>query len=220
MGRENRRGERKSREHRVSQRVPELGYYIIVADTEETEKNYLHGLRDAIPPCLRDKLVIKVFHAQTEDLIDRCKDLIGRDPQYRMPWIVFDRDRVPNFNQIIARAQQEGFHVGWSNPCIEIWFHAYFGRMPSVLDSVCCCESFAKKYKQLTGVEYDKTDPSILDKLRHYGDETKAIQVASRRMKQWEESGITKPTDMCPCTALFELVEEITSKTQSTAKRT
>lgn len=218
MGRENRRGERKSREHSVNLRAPELGYYIVVTDTKETEKNYLQGLRDAIPPCLRNKLVIKVFHAPTEDLIDKCKDLVGRDPQYRMPWIVFDRDRVTDFDEIIARAQKEGFHVGWSNPCIEIWFHAHFGKMPSFIDSIRCCESFARKYRQHTGMEYDKADPSILDKLRQYGDEPKAIQVASRRMKQWDESGESRPSKMCPCTALFELIEEITDKTQSPIK--
>ena len=108
--------------------------------------------------------------------------------------------------------------MGWSNPCIEIWFHAYFGRMPSLMDSIRCCESFARKYKQVTGAEYDKADANILDKLRHYGDEAKAIQVAGRRMKQWEDIGVIKPSDMCPCTALFELVEEITNKTQSTVK--
>ena len=33
----------------VKRRVPELGYYFIVTDTEETEQNYMYGLRDSIP---------------------------------------------------------------------------------------------------------------------------------------------------------------------------
>ena len=33
----------------------------IVADTEETEQNYMYGLRDSIPKELQGKLVIKVI---------------------------------------------------------------------------------------------------------------------------------------------------------------
>ena len=44
-----RAGKRKDRNQRVGTRVPELGYYLIVTDTKETEKNYFDGLRDSIP---------------------------------------------------------------------------------------------------------------------------------------------------------------------------
>ena len=53
-----RAGKRKDRNQRVGTRVPELGYYLIVTDTEETEKNYFEGLRDSIPAELKDRLVI------------------------------------------------------------------------------------------------------------------------------------------------------------------
>lgn len=43
-----RAGKRRDRNQRVGIRVPELGYYLIVTDTEETEKNYFEGLRDSI----------------------------------------------------------------------------------------------------------------------------------------------------------------------------
>ena len=45
-----RAGKRRDRNQRVGTRIPELGYYLIVTDTEETEKNYFEGLRDSIPP--------------------------------------------------------------------------------------------------------------------------------------------------------------------------
>lgn len=38
MGRENRRGERRPRGGLQNQRIPELGYYIIVTDAKETER--------------------------------------------------------------------------------------------------------------------------------------------------------------------------------------
>ena len=55
-----RSGKRKDRNQRVGTRVPELGYYLIVTDTKETEKNYFEGLRDSIPAELKDRLVIKL----------------------------------------------------------------------------------------------------------------------------------------------------------------
>ena len=49
-----RAGKRKDRNKRVGTRIPELGYYLIVTDTEETEKNYFEGLRDSIPVELKN----------------------------------------------------------------------------------------------------------------------------------------------------------------------
>lgn len=41
--------------------------------------------------------------------------------QYRIPWIVFDRDRVKDFDEIIKTAGRSGVGAGWSNPCFEIF---------------------------------------------------------------------------------------------------
>ena len=60
-----RNGKRRTREQLSRHRVPELGYYVIVTDTNETEQNYILGLRDSIPKELQGKLVIKVCKAKT-----------------------------------------------------------------------------------------------------------------------------------------------------------
>lgn len=52
-------GNRKSR-NESKKRTPKLGYYFIVTDTKETEKNYINGLRDSIPEELRSKLVVRL----------------------------------------------------------------------------------------------------------------------------------------------------------------
>ena len=65
-----RAGKRKDRNKRVGTRIPELGYYLIVTDTEETEKNYFEGLRDSIPVELKNHLVIKVEKAKTAELVN------------------------------------------------------------------------------------------------------------------------------------------------------
>lgn len=89
---DSRAGKRRDRNRKVGVRVPELGYYLIVTDTKETEKNFFEGLRDSIPPELKDRLVIKVEKAKAIELVEKALELAGKETQYRMPWIVFDRD--------------------------------------------------------------------------------------------------------------------------------
>lgn len=35
----------------------------------------------------------------------------ANDLEYRIPWIVFDRDQVQGFDEIIAKAEREGIQV-------------------------------------------------------------------------------------------------------------
>ena len=84
-----------------------------------------------MPEDVRNKLVIKVVETKTRTMIDKCLELTAYDAQYRIPWIVFDRDQVQGFDEIIAEAVSKGIQVGWSNPCFEIWMYAYFGAMPA-----------------------------------------------------------------------------------------
>lgn len=57
-----------------------------------------------MPEDVRNKLVIKVVETKTRAMIDKCLELIAYDAQYRIPWIVFDRDQVQGFDEIIAEA--------------------------------------------------------------------------------------------------------------------
>ncbi len=204
-----RAGKRRDRNQRVGTRIPELGYYLIVTDTEETEKNYFEGLRDSIPAELKDRLVIKVEKAKTVELVKRAMELTDAESQYRIPWIVFDRDRVKDFDEIIRTAEKNGINAGWSNPCFEIWMYAYFGEMPVIRESYTCCDRFAEKFEKITGHEYLKKDKDIYRKLVRYGDEEKAIQVAKRCYKKCIEDGKEKPSEMWPASMVQGLVEEI-----------
>ena len=125
MARKDRTGNRKTREERMVRRIPELGYYLVITDTEATERNYFTGLHDSLPKKIQNKLVIKVVETKTQNMIQKCLDLTAYDAQYRIPWIVFDRDQVPNFDEIVSEAKSAGIQVGWSNPCFEIWMYAY-----------------------------------------------------------------------------------------------
>lgn len=205
-------GKRKTREQLSKRRVPELGYYFIVTDTKETEHNYMFGLRDSIPKELQGKLVIKVCKAKTIELVSEAINMASLQPQYGEPWIVFDRDQVKGFDQIVSLAKEKGINVGWSNPCIEIWFNAYFGEMPTYQNSVACCNGFEEQYLQVTKQKYEKSDSAIYSKLCRYGNEKQAIEIAARKYDEHVRNCNTTPSEMCPCTTVHTLIEEIKEK--------
>lgn len=209
-----RNGKRKTREQLSKRRTPELGYYFIVTDTKETEQNYMLGLRDSIPKELQGKLVIKVCKAKTVELVNEALNMASLQPQYGEPWIIFDRDQVKEFNQIISTAKVKGISAGWSNPCIEIWFSAYFGVMPTHQESVSCCTGFEQKYLQATGQKYEKSDTAIYSKLCSFGDEKRAIDIAEQKYTEHQRNCRDKPSEMCPATTVHLLVREIINKTQ------
>lgn len=215
MAKKDRTGNRKTRDQRKQFKTPELGYYLIVTDTEATERCFFTGLHQAMPKDVRNKLVIKVIETKTRTMIDKCMELMAYDAQYRIPWIVFDRDQVQGFDDIIAEAVNKGIQVGWSNPCFEIWMYAYFGSMPAIQDPWTCCSDFGRVYENKTGQKYSKADEQMYGKLSKAGDEEKAIQIAQYKLEQCIMEGKTKPSEMCPCTTVHELVGEINGKVRT-----
>lgn len=156
-------------------------------------------------------MLIRVISAATADLVDYCKKIVSLDPQYRIPWIVFDRDQVKDFDQIIEKAEHNHIRVGWSNPCIEIWFYAYFGEMPTITESKVCCGRFGKIYQRYIKQNYNKSNKQIYSKLKQFGDELKAINLAKNKLSEAKKH-YSKPSEMFSCTTVHELIEEINEK--------
>lgn len=208
----NRNGKRKLRSELTNRRKPELGYYLIVTDTEGTERVYFNGLRDSIKETVGDKLIIKVIETKNRNMIKEAKEFLAELPQYAEPWIVFDKDKNTKFDKIIEDAQSFGIEVAWSNPCIEVWFNAYFGKMPNCQDSVSCCNIFSKEYQKNVGQEYYKADNKLYAKLYKNGDEAKAIEIAYKKKQEQLRLGKTLPSEMVPVTTVYKLVNEIKSK--------
>lgn len=207
-----RNASRKIRRQLFKQRIPKLGYYFIVTDTKETEQNYMFGLRNSIPPELQGKLVIKEVKTKTKNLVEEALNLASLNPQYGEIWIIFDRDQVQNFDEIISEAITKGINIGWTNPCIEEWFSAYFGAMPTYANSVSCCNGFEQIFERNAHQKYVKSDLAIYEKLNRFGNEEKAIRIATQKMHDHRIQGKYKPSEQIPGTTVHLLVDEIKSK--------
>lgn len=209
MGDNQRTGKREKRYQKKSSLSYRQNYYLIVTDTEKTERNYVEGLKDSLPEDSRSKIVIKYMNERTNSMVDRCLEAQRMDPQYRDAWIIFDRDEVSNFDQIILSAKEKRIKAAWSNPCIEIWFLAHFGIMPVTTGSVQCCGKFEDVYLKSTGRKYLKSDFNIYKLLNQYGDEIKAIHLAESRYKYFINDFGLIPSKMNPSSTLYLLVKEL-----------
>jgi hypothetical protein len=204
---------KKGRDQRPKRRL-RLGGYLIITDSEKTEENYFKGLRESIPAeCSRD-LQIKIFSKrELKHIVHFAEQERNRDERFRNVWLIFDRDEVPDFNDIIAQAEDANMHVGWSNPCFEIWLSAYFGEMKPSPHSKGCIADFAKLLRKYTGKEeYHKSEEILYKLLLESGDEKRAIEIANRRYNQRKRE-YRNPSDMKACTTVFQLVQEIREKT-------
>lgn len=166
--------ERPKRTRNIEFRVPRLGNHLIVTDTKETERNYFNGIKNKLNKEIRDSIRIEIVDTRTNNLISKIEELENKS-NYSQLWIVFDKDKVGNFNEIIKTATSKGIKVLWSNPCIEVWFLQYFNQDFNGVNSNSCCSIFSNKFLEKTGQEYKKNDNDIYDKLIKYGNEENAI---------------------------------------------
>ena len=209
MPKDNRNGKRpgrQSRTGRLQQRTSK--HIIIVTDGRETEINYINGLKKTITGS-GIRITIKQENPP-ENLVKevlRLKNLsAASEPE---SWIFFDRDDVPKFDDIIKEAEENGVNTAWSNPCVEIWFSAYFENIKTYTQSRQCIDEFKDLYYRKTGNPYRKNDEEIYRRLTESGDETKAIERAENLMRGHERNTITKPSEMMPGTTVSKLIKSI-----------
>ena len=204
-------GRQNSRDNRRNRRLSKQVKYVIVTDGDRTEYNYVTGLKES----LREgtPLSLKIYtKVKAEKLIEKCETLrnedIFTDFSPARIWIVFDRDRVVDFDTIIQKAKSLGCDAAWSNPCIEEWFWAYFQPLASHTASTTTNDLFKELFITKTGKRYAKNLPNIYNLLCIAGNEGQAIHRAEEKLTSLENSGITKPSAMYSATTLFRLVKE------------
>lgn len=209
MKRTNRLNEKRSERKKV---LLKSGAYLIVTDTEKTEKYYFEGIKNIIPDSLKNDLQIKIYsNKPLAKIIDFAAEQRNKDERFRDIWLVFDRDEIKNFDRLIEKAKESKMNVGWSNPCFEIWLMSYFQNPKNINDSQKCCETFEKIFKENTDKNYEKSEEKIYNILCKKGDENKAIQRAREKYHQVRKE-YSQPSKMIGCTTVYKLVEELKKK--------
>lgn len=194
---------RKNATPNVKTRSAQPGTFVIFVDSEATEKNYFRGLGKS-NDCRAKMKLERVAKIETALREIKKRTLLPREET----WLVFDKDEVETFDQIITDAEKAGINVGWSNPCFEIWLHAYFGEMPSAQNSVECVDNFKRAFKRKTNREYKKNDNKIFEAVETYGSFEDARKVA-RTTKRNAQNVYNKPSQQAPATNVHELVEKL-----------
>ena len=188
------------------------GAYLIVTDTEKTEKYYFEGIKNIIPDSLKNDLQIKIYSNKAlSKIIDFAAEQRNKDERFRDIWLVFDRDEIKNFDKLIEEAKENKMNVGWSNPCFEIWLMSYFQNPKNINDSQKCCETFEKIFKENTSKKYKKSEEKIYNILCEKGNENRAIERSREKYYQVRRE-YSKPSKMIGCTTVYKLVEELKKK--------
>ena len=188
------------------------GAYLIITDTEKTEKNYFEGIKNIIPDNLKNDLQIKIYSNKAlSKIIDFAAEERNKDERFRDIWLVFDRDEVKNFDELIEEAKKSKMNVAWSNLCFEIWLMSYFQLPKNINVSQKCCETFEKIFKENTSKKYKKSEEKIYNILCENGDENRAIERAREKYHQVKKE-YSKPSKMIGCTTVYKLVEELKKK--------
>lgn len=212
MSKEKRAGKIELR--KIGFRKPDLGYYYIVTDAVETEPNFFNGIRNNLPENIKDRLVIKIKSSKTYDMVDTMLSEISKKPIVYDKWIVFDKDQVKDFDELVLKAKRHSINVGWSNPCIEILFLAYFGKSPSINNQKDCIKEFEKIYLNKIGKRYEKNNKTIYNDLTKNGDEKVAINTSKKKYENYIKDGVKIPSKMIGVSLVYKLLEEIDEKTE------
>lgn len=202
----------KIEQRKIGFREPDLGYYYIVTDAVETEPNFFNGIKENLPDKVKGRLVIKVKTSKTYDMVDTILSETSKRPIVYDKWIVFDRDQVKEFDELVLKARKHEINVGWSNPCIEILFLAYFGKSPSVNDQKDCIRDFENEYSKKIGKKYLKNNKAIYKELVENGDEKLAVNIIRRKYEEYLKNGIKNPSEMKGVSMVYKLLEEIRYK--------
>ena len=185
-------------------------YTYIVCEGTKTEPYYIEAMAQVINEKYREFstgkfVVVERTGRNTKGLLEYARANVARNfPQAEVVWLMYDKDDFPLDNFDNTQYSAEGkkdvreYRVAWSNECIELWFLLHFQELSVNVGR--------EKYRELLKgyCQYEKNMKSIYDVLR---DKT-PIAIA-RAKRQYEAYGDTAPSQRCPATRVYQLVEEL-----------
>lgn len=189
----------------------ELPYYTyIVSEGTKTEPYYIESIAQRINEKYRDFstgrfIIVRGTGRNTKGLLEYARNTVDKEfPQAEVVWLMYDKDDFPldNFDNTQYSAEDKmdvrKYRVAWSNECIELWFLLHFQevsvnvgreRYRELLKGYC---DYEKNMKNIFEILQDKTDIAV-----------------ARAKRQYEAYGDVAPSQMCPATRVYCLIEEL-----------
>lgn len=172
--------------------------FLIVCEGEKTEPNYFRSFR--VP---RDVVEVDVqgLGENPSKLVNSAKELKEQE-EYDQVWCVFDRDSwtPEDFNNAIQSANNQGFHIAYSNEAFELWYVLHFEFLNTGIPR---CD-YLQKLNLLLNRKYKKNSETIYDEL--FDKQPVAIRNATNLLKQYEPHIPSKDN---PSTTVHLLVQEL-----------
>ena len=124
----------KTRRSRTKPAVPSgfpKSRFVVFCEGQNTEPRYFFAIRRAfegavleVRPGIGVPLTVAsmaVEHLKTNGSGRRRRRGRSAFEARDEVWAVFDRDQHPNFDAAVRICEQNGVHIGLSNPCFELW---------------------------------------------------------------------------------------------------
>lgn len=185
-------------------------YTYIVSEGTKTEPYYIESIARRINEKYREFstgrfIIVQGTGRNTRGLLEYARNTVDKEfPQAEVVWLMYDKDDFPldNFDntQYSAEGKMDArkYRVAWSNECIELWFLLHFQelsvnvgreRYRELLKGYC---DYEKNMKNIFEILCDKTEDAI-----------------ARAKRQYEAYGNAAPSQMCPATRVYQLIEEL-----------
>ena len=182
----------------------------IISEGVKTEPNYISGFVNVINNKYRDlssgkRIIVKGTGMNTKSLLRYARKQVQQDfPQAIVVWLMYDKDDFPyddfDNTQFSAETRRDSrqYKVAWSNECIELWFVLHFQELFT--------NNGRDQYRQILKhyFNYEKNLLNIYDLLKD--NTATAIRRAKRLYALYGEQ---PPSQRCPATRVFEIVEEL-----------
>jgi len=191
----------KLRAEREAKQRAEQVRVLLVNEGSKTEPNYfveffrLDGGSRVEPFATRD------HNTSPTALLNQAKEILSKDSDFDLAFVVGDRDEFPDFEQARNAANQINtqpkIRYIYSDPCFELWLVLHFVLWDAPVDRHAIRAELEGHMDA-----YSKGDTSIARQIYERTDE--AIENAKALRQRMEKSGST-----CPSTLVDQLVEEV-----------
>ncbi|MDA9918304.1 RloB family protein [Erythrobacter sp.] len=196
-----RKAEAERRAKREAKERAEQIRILLVSEGSKTEPNYLveffrlDGGSRIEPYATRD------HNTSPSKLLSQAREILKKDTQFDLAFIVGDRDEFDDFTQAVHAAQNINstprIKYIFSDPCFELWFLLHFELWDAPIDRQAL-QGELKRHLP----DYEKGDQAIARML--YPDSEVAIENSKLLRGRMEDSEST-----CPTTLVDILIEDV-----------